>query len=91
VISGEGIGPAVDSGALAAAQVLERLGGRAEEDVAADYRAALSARFGSSVPAFAERLARRLPVNWLHALGGFICRNDWLRRRVVFEGAFGMA
>jgi geranylgeranyl reductase family protein len=88
-VSGEGIGPAVESGAAAAAHALERLAGA--ERAEARYGDRLLARFGSPLPAAAERLASRLPRRWLETLGGFVCRNGWTRRHVVFERAFGMA
>jgi geranylgeranyl reductase family protein len=89
-VSGEGIAPAVTSGNLAAAHALQRLGGRDEEELASEYRAAIDARFGAGQPGFATRLGGLLPRRWLLSLGALICRNAWLRRHLVFEGAFGM-
>jgi len=89
-VSGEGIAPAVTSGNLAAAHALQRLGGRGEEELASDYRAAIDARFGRSEPGFAACLTELLPRRWVLFFGALICRNPWLRRRLVFEGAFGM-
>jgi geranylgeranyl reductase family protein len=89
-VSGEGIAPAVTSGNLAAAHALQRLDGRDEEELASEYRAAIDARFGAGEPGFATRLGGLLPRRWLLSLGALICRNAWLRRRLVFEGAFGM-
>jgi geranylgeranyl reductase family protein len=89
-VSGEGIAPAVTSGNLAAAHALQRLGGRDEQDLASEYRTAIDARFGASEPGFAARLVELLPHRWVLFFGALICRNAWLRRRLVFEGAFGM-
>ncbi|HSD11552.1 MAG TPA: NAD(P)/FAD-dependent oxidoreductase [Candidatus Binatia bacterium] len=89
-VSGEGIAPAVTSGNLAAAHALQRLAGRDEEELASEYRSAIDARFGAGAPGFAARLAGLLPRRWLLSFGTLICRNAWLRRRLVFEGAFGM-
>ena len=89
-ISGEGIAPAVTSGNIAAAHALQRLGGRGEEELASEYRATIDTRFGAGEPGFAVRLGGLLPRRWLLSLGALVCRNAWLRRRLVFEGAFGM-
>lgn len=90
-VSGEGIAPAVESGAMAAACALDQLGGRAAAGQAAErYRRGIEARFGPPDGGAARRLARRLPDRWLAGLARFICRTAWLRRRLVFEGAFGM-
>jgi geranylgeranyl reductase family protein len=88
-VSGEGIGPAVVSGVLAANQALASLGGRADE-AAAGYREAIEARIGRAEGGIGRRFAAALPASWLATLANLICRTAWLRRRVVFEGAFGM-
>jgi geranylgeranyl reductase family protein len=89
-VSGEGIAPAVSSANLAAAHALKLLDGGSEEELASEYDVAIKARFGSAEPTFAARLAGLLPDRWMVSLGTLACRNAWLRRRVVFEGAFGM-
>lgn len=90
-VSGEGIGPAVESGALAAAQALEHLAGPAgETQTTASYLRAIEARFGRPDGGAGRRLAGLLPQSWLAALANRVCRTAWLRRRLVFEGAFGM-
>jgi len=84
-VSGEGIGPAVESGRLAATSILSA-GRRAP----ARYRQALAARFGSGEAGVAETIFERLPRAGLEAAARTVCRVPFLRRRLVFEGAFGM-
>jgi flavin-dependent dehydrogenase len=88
-ISGEGIGPAVDSGRLAADYAMRRLAGGAEETIADEYRRELVAAFGSATGWWSD-LAPRVPARWVVALGRRVCKSAWLRRRLVFEAAFGM-
>jgi geranylgeranyl reductase family protein len=87
-VSGEGIGPAVESGVMAANQALPSL--RAGADEAAAYCTAIEARFGRADGGIGRRLVAALPASWLAALATLVCRTAWLRRRLVFEGAFGM-
>ncbi|MBY0276130.1 NAD(P)/FAD-dependent oxidoreductase [Candidatus Binatia bacterium] len=84
-VSGEGIGPAVESGVLAADAILE-----ANSSAATRYAVAIAARFGSGRPGVAGRLLGGLPHAVTETLARTICRAPWLRRRLVFEGAFGM-
>lgn len=84
-VSGEGIGPAVESGALAADAVLGATG-----PVAARYADAIAARFGSGRPGAAERVLGKLPHAVTETFARTVCRAPWLRRHLVFEGAFGM-
>jgi geranylgeranyl reductase family protein len=84
-VSGEGIGPAVESGAMAARAVL------ADPSAAQHlYRDSLTARFGTGEPGLGVRLLERLPHWTFEAVARTICRSRWLRRRLVFEEAFGM-
>jgi menaquinone-9 beta-reductase len=80
-VSGEGIGPAIRSGRLAAAAILE---GRLES-----YPARIAGAFGRSAGP-AARLARHLPEFMIAAAARFACTRPGLRRRLVLEGAFGM-
>ena len=90
-VSGEGIGPAVESGRLAATELLRHLGGNgAAGSSAAAYHQAIRARFGTAEGGIAARLAAALPAGWIAGLGRLFCRTGWLRRRFIFEGAFGM-
>jgi menaquinone-9 beta-reductase len=84
-VSGEGIGPAVESARLAATAVLTE-GPRAPER----YSQALAARFGASAIGAADGWFDRLPRSLLEMAARTVCRVPYLRRRLVFEGAFGM-
>ncbi|MGH7898010.1 MAG: NAD(P)/FAD-dependent oxidoreductase, partial [Candidatus Binatia bacterium] len=89
-ISGEGIGPAVASGNLAATAVARVLAGTDGAEAAAAYRQAIARRFGSAEPGWAGRLRGWMPRSWTLRAADLVCRTAWLRRRLVFEGAFGM-
>jgi len=90
-VSGEGIGPAVESGALAADLALRaRDGSRFEDAVARPYAQAIEARFGSGREGIVGRLLDLVPHGWIEAAARLVCRTPYLRRRFVFEGAFGM-
>lgn len=84
-VSGEGIGPAVESARLAADAILE--GGT---DVATAYARRLAARFGDGEGGILGRLADRVPQRWMETFARTVCRTPILRRKLVFEGAFGM-
>jgi flavin-dependent dehydrogenase len=92
VVSGEGIGPAVESGRLAAERAMALLAGReTPEEAASRYREEIDRRFGTPGRwAFAGRLWQALPQAAVQALGRTVCRSHWLRRRLLFEAAFGM-
>lgn len=84
-LSGEGIGPAVESARLAAETLLE------QGDAAASvYARRLADRFGPAGGGWVGRIARHLPHAVAEALGRAVCRAPALRRRWIFEGAFGM-
>jgi flavin-dependent dehydrogenase len=90
-VSGEGIGPAVESGALAADAVLEALGENVGVAAAADgYRRRVIGRFGSGEPHWLGTLRAWIPRGLVLGMGEAVCRSAWLRRRLVFEAAFGM-
>lgn len=89
-VSGEGIGPAVASARLAARTVLEHAHQGRPERIADDYAAGVAEHFGNARSSAASRMIDLIPRAWLHAIGRFVCANDVLRRRLVFEGAFGM-
>jgi geranylgeranyl reductase family protein len=80
-ISGEGIGPAVRSGLLAAEAILA--GDPASQD------ARIAAAFGVPGPTLA-RLLRRVPPFVIGAAARLACTRPRLRRRLVLEGAFGI-
>lgn len=89
-VSGEGIGPAVESAVLATDAILA--GGRkgGASGTAARYASAIAERFGSGRPGAAERLLGALPHAVSEGLARIVCRVPALRRKLVFEGAFGM-
>jgi flavin-dependent dehydrogenase len=89
-VSGEGIGPAVESGALAAEATLRSLDGAGPAGAADWYAARVAERFGSGEPGWVERLFGLLPHRALELAGRTVCRSGYLRRRLLFEGAFGM-
>lgn len=90
-ISGEGIGPAVESGVLAADAVLACGRGVAFGAARARrYAERIAARFGSGRPGLAERMLGSLPHRVTETLARAVCRAPYLRRRLIFEGAFGM-
>ena len=90
-MSGEGIGPAVESAAMAAEAVLA--GASASTSGAAlarRYAERIAARFGAGRPGLAERLLGTLPTQVGETVARLVCRAPYLRRRLIFEGAFGM-
>jgi menaquinone-9 beta-reductase len=89
-VSGEGIGPAVESGALAAEAAGRSLNGSGPLGAADWYSASIDRRFGSGEPGWAERLFALLPRAAIERVGRLVCRSSVLRRRLLFEGAFGM-
>ncbi|MEW6271899.1 MAG: NAD(P)/FAD-dependent oxidoreductase [Thermodesulfobacteriota bacterium] len=90
-VSGEGIGPAVESATFAADAILAAEGSaRSHASVAQRYAAAIAARFGAGRPGAAERLLTALPHRVIETLARLVCRAPYLRRRLIFEGAFGM-
>jgi len=82
-VSGEGIGPAVESAVFAADTVLA---GRAP----GAYAERIAARFGAGRLGLAERVLGSLPGRISETIARAVCRAPYLRRRLIFEGAFGM-
>jgi geranylgeranyl reductase family protein len=80
-VSGEGIGPAVRSGVLAAESILAGDPASHAERVASSFGAP---------PAVLARLARLLPELLIVASARLACTRPRLRRRFVLEGAFGI-
>ena len=90
-VSGEGIGPAVESAVLAAEAVLAaRSPGASGAALARRYAERIAARFGAGRPGLAERLLGALPHHVGETVARLVCRAPYLRRRLIFEGAFGM-
>ena len=86
-VSGEGIGPAVRSAAVAAEVLAEWLDGRGE---LSDYARRIEGLYGSGERGLTSWLASLLPEGVIRAVAKGICGNAWLRRKVVLEGAFGI-
>ncbi len=84
-VSGEGIGPAVESAHLATAAIL-----CAETDGASAYLSQLAARLGHGKNGALERVAGRMPHWMTDGIARTVCRTPVLRRKLIFEGAFGM-
>lgn len=89
-VSGEGIGPAVESANLAAQAVLDAPAATGSANVARRYADAIDARFGSGRPGVLERALDALPHRFIETVARLVCRTPYLRRRLIFEGAFGM-
>jgi geranylgeranyl reductase family protein len=90
-VSGEGIGPAVESATIAAETVLAgNASGDRTATLARRYAERIVARFGSGRPGLAERALGKLPKQLGDGIARLACRAPYLRRRLIFEGAFGM-
>jgi menaquinone-9 beta-reductase len=83
--SGEGIRPAVESGLLAAATLIEA-GGSYTRERLEPYRDRIRARFG--VGAFSRALARGVPPSLTAALGSRLLARPWFVRHLVLDRWF---
>ena len=86
-LSGEGIGPAIRSGLLAAEAVEAHLRQGAPLE---SYARAIVRRYGSGEPGWIGRQLARLPDAWARGLVRTVLRTGATRRHVVLEGLFGM-
>ena len=86
-LSGEGIGPAIRSGILAAEAARAFLHGGASLDSYANQVAAL---YGPGEPGWLERQLERLPEAVARLAVRIILGLGLARRRIVFDGIFGM-
>jgi geranylgeranyl reductase family protein len=86
-LSGEGIGPAINSGLLAAEAVEARLRRGTGLD---GYAAAIVRRYGSGQTGWLGRQLARIPDSWARAFVRAILNTDATRRHVVFGRIFGM-
>ncbi len=84
-ISGEGIGPAIESGLLAARAVAEH-----GSDAPGTYPQLLRSRLRHGRQSALGRLADRLPHAWVEHAARCVVGSAALRRRWILEGAFGM-
>jgi flavin-dependent dehydrogenase len=83
--SGEGIRPAIESGLMAAAAILEADGGYARERLV-PYARQLRVRFGAS--AITPRLSEAIPAWVAGAAAGCLLRIPWFVRHVVLDRGF---
>ena len=84
--SGEGIRPAIESGLLAA-RAIASAGGTYSAANLGNYRALITARFGSNED-WATAIGSRLPSSWINTLGRLILTNRWFSRHVVLDRWF---
>lgn len=84
-VSGEGIGPAVESARMAVDALLDDA-----HDPAPAYARALTARFGDGNAGALGWVAERTPRWVTEGFARAVCRTPVLRRKLIFEGAFGM-
>ena len=86
-LSGEGIGPAIRSGRLAAEAVSEFLARGTPLD---DYARQIVALYGPGEPGWLERQIGRLPEAVGRLAVRLVLGQSAIRRRVVFDSIFGM-
>jgi menaquinone-9 beta-reductase len=86
-LSGEGIGPAIRSGLLAAEAAERRL---REGRSFADYARQITALYGPGEPRWLDRQLGRLPESVSRMAVRLILGLGAARRRIVFDGIFGM-
>jgi len=86
-LSGEGIGPAIKSGILAAEAVEARLRTGAGFDA---YAAAIVRRYGTGETGWLGRQLARIPDSWARVFVRAILNTEATRRHVVFGRIFGM-
>jgi flavin-dependent dehydrogenase len=86
-LSGEGIGPAIKSGILAA----EAVEARERRGVGLEgYASAIVRRYGSGETGWLGRQLARVPDAWARALVRAVLNTDATRRHIVFGRIFGM-
>ncbi|MBF8273834.1 MAG: FAD binding 3 protein [Magnetococcales bacterium] len=83
--SGEGIGPAVRSGSLAANFILSQPSGDSEAN---DHTRQLARLQGHGLITKMGGILEKLPQSFRRTLVESLCRSPWLRRRWVLEKAF---
>jgi len=86
-LSGEGIGPAIKSGILAAEAVEARLRTGAGFEA---YAAAIVRRYGTGETGWLGRQLARIPDSWARVFVRAILNTEATRRHVVFGRIFGM-
>jgi menaquinone-9 beta-reductase len=86
-LSGEGIGPAIRSGILAAEAAAAFLGAGVPLDA---YAARITALYGPGEPGWIGRRLSRLPEAAARLVVRFVLGLGLTRRRIVFDAIFGM-
>jgi flavin-dependent dehydrogenase len=86
-LSGEGIGPAIRSGILAAEAVVAHVRGGAPLSA---YAGAIVRRYGRGEPGWLGRQLNRLPDAVARAMVRMVLATAVTRRHVVLGGIFGM-
>jgi geranylgeranyl reductase family protein len=86
-LSGEGIGPAIKSGILAAEAVEARLRRGSGLDA---YAAAIVRRYGTGETGWLGRQLARIPDSWARVVVRAVLNTEATRRHVVFGRIFGM-
>jgi geranylgeranyl reductase family protein len=86
-LSGEGIGPAIRSGLMAAEAAMAHLSQGAPIEA---YARAIVRRYGAGEPGWISRRLARVPDAWARGLVGAVLGTSLTRRRVVLENLFGM-
>ena len=85
--SGEGIGPAVKSSNLAYKNIIDFLELNKSLDL---YQDQIFALYGNGQTTLGNKIVKLLPSNVTQNIAKLMCKNAWLRRRFVLEGAFGI-
>ncbi|MED5578775.1 MAG: NAD(P)/FAD-dependent oxidoreductase [Nitrospinota bacterium] len=85
--SGEGIGPAIKSSIIASANILDFLDSGKNLD---NYKDRICALYGNGEVSLGGKVIEFLPTNITKSIAKLMCKNAWLRRRFVLEGAFGI-
>ena len=86
-LSGEGIGPAIKSSNLAYENIITFL----DSDKSLDgYQEQIFTLYGNGQVSFGDKFIEFLPNKITQNIARIMCKNAWLRRRFVLEGAFGI-
>tara|TARA_B100000029_G_scaffold294312_1_gene287632 strand:+ start:9262 stop:10389 length:1128 start_codon:yes stop_codon:yes gene_type:complete len=85
--SGEGIGPAIKSSNLASENIIDFLDSYKSLD---NYQEQIYTLYGNGQITLGDKFIELLPSNFTQNIAKIMCKNAWLRRRFVLEGAFGI-
>lgn len=88
--AGEGIRPAIETGAFAARVADEALQkGDFSETHFTKYRSLCDAAYGEQRQGTVDRMLSHLPALVQKSLGTVVCKSEGLRKKLIFETAFG--